>query len=63
MSAAQKTMIFDADPVETEAWQRGLYAVTDGVAVSWRKGAARPDGPLFRSHFATCPEADEWRKR
>lgn len=21
------------------------------------------DGPLYLSHFATCPDADEWRNR
>jgi hypothetical protein len=22
-----------------------------------------PEEPLYRSHFATCPQADEWRRR
>lgn len=22
-----------------------------------------PDEPLYRSHFSTCPQADQWRRR
>jgi hypothetical protein len=22
-----------------------------------------PDEPLYKSHFATCPQASEWRRR
>jgi hypothetical protein len=63
LSENQKTMVMDTEPVVVSAWARGLFVVSDGVAVAWKKGHPMPEGSLYQSHFATCPDADEWRKR
>ena len=55
-------MPMDAEPVEATEWRRGLFTMENGVVSSWKKADPRPAGPLYQSHFASCPDADHWRK-
>ena len=46
--------IFDAEPVDDGEW-----SIIDGIAIH-----ARRDGmPTYRPHWATCPQADQHRKK
>ncbi len=45
-----KRIPLDAEPVE----QRGLFVFDNGYA--------KPPPVVYQSHFATCPDADSWRK-
>jgi hypothetical protein len=59
LSRNGKPMPFDAKPVT------GIYYLIDGIHPEEKLAvhATRPEtGPLFRSHFATCPDAEKWRK-
>lgn len=38
----------------------GNIVLDDGVA---RVKALGDEGPFYQSHFVTCPEAKQWRKR
>lgn len=56
-----KPMPLDAAPYEGDD-ERGLFAihVVDGKTLA--VGATPADDPVYRSHFATCPNAKEWRR-
>jgi len=41
---------------------RGVFAVVKGVARPATEDDVRLHRDLFRSHFATCPQAKEWRR-
>jgi hypothetical protein len=57
-------------PVDAEPHPDGTVALTydplhDGIVVAEVLGpleAMASDDPLHRSHFATCPHADDWRR-
>jgi hypothetical protein len=55
-----RRMPIDPDPVEggnIRAWpERGTGEVLSAT------GIEQADGPLYVSHFATCPQAGEWRR-
>jgi hypothetical protein len=58
-------MPLDAEPYVGDE-PGGLFVLRDGsygetVALAVPPDAF-PDEPLYRTHFATCPNADEWRK-
>ena len=36
--------------------------VAVGAVLSTTPGAAKPAGPLYLSHFATCPQGKTWRR-
>lgn len=40
----------------------GLFVVRDGVAIAVTPDTF-PGEPVFQSHFATCRDADQWRRR
>lgn len=54
-------------PLDFEQNKAGAnLALVDGVAKVIDKGdlfAEAYSGPLYLSHFATCPEREEWRKK
>jgi hypothetical protein len=60
-----KAMPLDAQPYDGDD-PSGLFVirVVDGKALAI---AVPPEAfagePLYRSHFATCPQADQWRRR
>jgi hypothetical protein len=51
-------------PLDCQTYVDGnLYLDDEGIAVTLAKGAAPPPGkPLYKSHFATCPDAKRYRK-
>lgn len=51
-------MVFDAVPVGVEI--EGAWCIKDGKAVIAR---TMSDQPRYLSHHATCPQANQWRKR
>ena len=54
-------MCLDADPV-----CGGNVVVVDGLARVVKKGDLFEEpagGPFYQSHFSTCPEAKQWRKK
>lgn len=53
-----KRMPLDAAPAAPDA--RGLFVIRDDTAIAV-PALAFPDEPNYVSHFATCPDADEWR--
>jgi hypothetical protein len=57
---AGRPIPLDVDPVEG-----GNIALdtASGVPVAVIGAVDNPDGyPRYRSHFATCPQADHWRR-
>lgn len=59
-------MPLDADPYDGPE-PGGLFVLRDagspeGPLAIAVPPAAFPDEPLYRSHFATCPDADRWRR-
>jgi hypothetical protein len=56
---ANRDMPLDAEPVED-----GTFAFFDETnRIRYIKPSARrDDSPLYKSHFATCPEGPGWRK-
>lgn len=63
-----KRMPLDADPVDLDALTSvdGLFAIRtagDELHVIAATPDQLPGEPLYRSHFATCPQADAWRRR
>ena len=63
-------------PIDAEPSPRGTLilrkqAQDDGclvleeplIAIDYRAAGAQPDEPRFLSHFATCGQAGEWRKK
>jgi len=55
-----KLCILDADPVPD-----GNTAIVDGKAYveSGSMFEPLPEGPRYKSHWATCPDARQWRTR
>lgn len=51
-----KAMLFDAVPVDAGDWQ-----FVDGQARRIAPGEHVDPERRFTCHFATCPQADEWR--
>jgi len=50
-------------PIDAAPHPEGNLVVVGGTARVLRKGQAAPEGVLrYRSHFATCPERQLWRK-
>ena len=44
----------DSDP--PARWAPGLYTIAaHATAMPWLKGAPRPPGTIYSSHFKTCP--------
>jgi len=39
----------------------GLFVLRDDVAIAVSPGAFEGE-PLYRSHFVTCPHANDWRR-
>lgn len=58
-TAAGKSVPLDEEPVEAGNYHIGL----DGVARVVKKDEPRPTPLLYISHFATCPEAQRFRKK
>ena len=59
-AASGKAMPVDADPVEDgNVTLDGLTATVHPAGQGDLLGDA---GPRYRSHFATCKDADEWRR-
>lgn len=52
-SAAGKAM-----PLELDA--AGTWVIVDGVARQLEIG---DEGPFYKSHFASCPQASSWRRK
>lgn len=48
---------FDPDPEGNLELRRSGFDLVAVVVTP------RPDAVLYRPHFATCPDADEWRNR
>ena len=63
-SKGGRTMPVDAEPVEdgnVELTERpGAFL---GPIASVLTGPSLLGGPLRKAHFATCPEAEQWRRR
>lgn len=58
-TASGRAMPLDAEPVE-----RGNVVLRDGRAVYVSKGnPAEQNEPRYVSHFATCPQSRDWRRR
>ena len=60
-SASGNLMPLDAVPVED-----GNMCIVDGKAHSISSDLFEPmlpQGPRYKSHFATCPQAQKWRKK
>jgi hypothetical protein len=59
-------MPLDAEPYDG-ASERGLFVLRPGspftTALAVPSRATFPGEPVFRSHFATCPQAAEHRRR
>jgi hypothetical protein len=55
-SSAGKAMPLDAVPVPD-----GMFQLVDGRA--WTVRSDLQPGPRYTSHFATCPQAYDWRRR
>ena len=45
------------NPMQLDA--RGTWVIVDGTARTMELGDT---GPYYSSHFATCPQANDWRK-
>jgi hypothetical protein len=65
MTEAGKRMPLDPDPVpDGNIIPVPNPAGGDPLAHSLHKGETPPEGtPRFTSHYATCPQADQHRKR
>lgn len=65
MTEHGKRMPLDAEPYDGPE-PSGLF-VLRGEGDTPQAVAATPESfpgePLFRSHFATCPDANDWRSR
>lgn len=59
---AGRKMPLDAQPVEGWSDLRGLFVLRDGVALGAVTAAPRAGEPVYRSHFATCPHANQHRR-
>lgn len=59
-------MPFDAEPAPDGRYELVEGEDTEGHKVllaQYRLQGALFDAPVYRSHFADCPDADRWRKR
>lgn len=64
-TAGKKAMPVDAEPVDdgnVELVLNGSLAVSP-VAIVHGQRSMLYDGPLRKSHFATCPDHDRWRRK
>lgn len=54
-------------PLDPEPNPNGNIILLDGVAITKGSGGlfepSMPEGPAYLSHFATCPHADQWRRK
>lgn len=61
-----RRMPIDADPVEDgniiADLEQGVGVVVPGGALPQMR-LDTPTEPFYRSHFATCPQAEQWRRR
>ncbi len=60
-TAAGHVIPLDAEPVEN-----GNISLADGKAIVVDKGSLFETvvgGPYYQSHFASCKDAEKWRKR
>jgi hypothetical protein len=55
-----RRMPLDAEPYDGPE-PAGLFVLRAGVAVAVPP-AVFDDEPRYRSHFATCPDRDDWRR-
>lgn len=60
-----RKMPLDAVPVDVEQLDNyaGLFVLMPGPLALAATPAMFPGEAFYRSHFATCPEADAWRNR
>lgn len=59
-----KTPSGSSVPLDAEPVASGNVALrSDGIAIYLKAGEPRPAGATFVSHFATCPDAKQHRKR
>jgi hypothetical protein len=66
VTAAGKRMPVDAEPVDggnVLLDQRQDPPLATVVGKQVQAGLFGDDGPRFASHYVTCPDADQWRKR
>ncbi len=56
-TAAGKAMLVDEDPVPY-----GNIVVVDGTRCRVLERGEEYDGPRYVTHFATCPQAPDWRR-
>lgn len=54
-----------AMPVDAEPHSKGTISLNHSrtEAIVLPRKLREPGGPLYRSHFATCPEANQWRRQ
>jgi len=52
-----------ANPIDAEPSPRGNLVLIGGKVRFATDEDRALHRPLYTSHFATCPSADEWRKR
>lgn len=51
-------------PLDLEPTDDGNVELVDGYAKTWGTSHDWPAGvDRYRSHYASCPDAGEWRKR
>jgi len=60
LTESGKRIPLDPEPYEGND-PRGLFAIRSGVALAVPPDAF-PNEPVYRSHFATCPQGGLWRK-
>lgn len=58
-----KLMPVDAEPTADGNVELAVGALGRGVVATVLTGPSLMSTPLRTSHFATCPQADEWRSR
>jgi hypothetical protein len=56
------TMPVDAEPVDDGNIELRPGAHGKGAVATVLTGPSLLGGPLRKSHFATCPDAEEWRR-
>lgn len=62
LSQRGKRMPFDAEPITDWTDLRGLWVIRDGVALPATTALPLPEEPVYKSHFATCPHANQHRR-
>ena len=58
----KKTKRMPINPVASNTGNLAIDEPAPGVLVAVVADLFTPPGPRFTSHFATCPDAKEWRK-